>query len=193
MNIQQMISHLSICLLAICTFSVTPTRAQTITHVAQFTFTGDSAGDRFGNSVSSAGDVNGDGFDDLIVGAQNDDNNGTDSGSARVFSGADGSVLYNFDGDSAGDLFGGSVSGAGDVNGDGFDDLIVGAQNDDNNGANGGSARVLSGADGSVLYSFDGEIGDGFGQSVSGAGDVDGDGFDDLIVCLLYTSPSPRD
>ena len=182
MNIQQMISHLSICLLAICTFSVTPTRAQTITHVAQFTFTGDSAGDRFGNSVSSAGDVNGDGFDDLIVGAQNDDNNGTDSGSARVFSGADGSVLYNFDGDSAGDLFGGSVSGAGDVNGDGFDDLIVGAQNDDNNGANGGSARVLSGADGSVLYSFDGEIGDGFGQSVSGAGDVDGDGFDDLIV-----------
>ena len=112
--------------------------------------------------MSGAGDVNGDGFDDVIVGAHLDDNNGESSGSARVFSGFDGSVLYTFDGDSAGDRFGDSVSGAGDVNGDGFADLIVGTRFDDNNGDGSGSARVLSGSDGSVLYDFDGDsAGDG--------------------------------
>ena len=154
-----------------------------ITHVPSYPFNGDSANDQLGYSVSGAGDVNNDGFDDVIIGARFDDNNGADSGSARVLSGVDGSILYTFDGDSAGDLFGYSVSGAGDVNNDGFDDVIVGAYLDDNNGTNSGSARVFSGADGSILYTFDGDsAGDLFGFSVSGAGDVNNDGFDDLIV-----------
>ena len=148
-----------------------------------YIFNGDSAELGFGDSVSSAGDVNGDGRDDLIVGAPSDDTNGTDSGSARVLSGTDGSVLYTFYGDSAGDQFGISVSGAGDVNGDGKHDLVVGARFDDNNGDNSGSVRVFSGSDGSVLYNFDGDSADDqFGISVSGAGDVNGDGRDDLIV-----------
>ena len=92
--------------------------------------------DQLGSSVSGAGDVNGDGFADLIVGAPCDDNNGFRSGSARVYSGIDGNVLYTFDGDDVGDRLGSSVSGAGDVNGDGFADLIVGA---------GESARVFVG------------------------------------------------
>jgi hypothetical protein len=62
-----------------------------------------------------------------------------------VFSGADGYALYTLDGDSAEDSFGTSVSGAGDVNADGFADLIVGAPGDDNNGTSSGSARVFSG------------------------------------------------
>ena len=118
--------------------------------------------------MSGAGDVNGGGFADLIAGAPLDDNNGVSSGSARVFSGSDGSVLYTFNGDAVQDFFGTSVSGVGDVNSDGFDDFIVGA---------GARTRVFSGSDGSVLYNFDGRSG-----SVSGAGDVNGDGFDDLIV-----------
>ena len=68
------------------------------------------------------GDVDGDGHADLIVGAPYDDNNGTDSGSARVYSGSTWAVLYTFDGDSPGDRFGTSVSGAGDVDGDGDTD-----------------------------------------------------------------------
>jgi len=108
-----------------------------------YTFDGNSSADNFGVAVSGAGDVNGDGYDDLIVGAYLDDNNGMESGMARVFSGLDGSILYTFDGDSPGDVFGFSVSGAGDVNGDGFADLIVGAIFDDNNGLDSGSARVI--------------------------------------------------
>jgi hypothetical protein len=110
------------------------------------TLNGDSAGDELGFSVSGAGDVNGDGRADLIVGVPFDDNSGAGSGgSARVFSGLDGSILYTFYGDSGGDEFGISVSGAGDVNGDGYADLIVGARADDNNGDSSGSARVFSG------------------------------------------------
>ena len=163
-----------------------------------YTFDGDTAGDQFGGSVSGAGDVNGDGYADLIVGANADDNNGNASGSARVFSGVDGSVLYTFDGDfstdlvpSFGDSFGSAVSGAGDLNGDGFADLIVGAPNDDPNGQNSGSVRVFSGFDGSVLYNFDGDSftdflnGDRFGTSVSGTGDVNGDGVPDFVVGAL--------
>ncbi|MFT7617250.1 MAG: hypothetical protein ACI97A_000884 [Planctomycetota bacterium] len=148
-----------------------------------FTFNGDDFLDEFGSSVSGAGDVNGDGFDDVIVGAFHDSNNGPDSGNARIFSGFDGSILYSFDGDNATDRLGSTVSGAGDVNGDGFDDVIVGISGDDNNGSSSGSARVFSGIDGSILYTFNGDsFGDQLGYSVSGAGDVNGDGFDDVIA-----------
>ena len=160
--------------------------AQTITHIPLYTFHGDDSLDHFGDSVSGAGDVDGDGMADLIVGARLDDDNGGGSGSARVLSGSDGSVLYNFYGDNAGDDFGHSVSGAGDVDGDGMADLIIGALGDDNNGDRSGSVRVLSGSDGSVLYSFDGDRAFyTFGGSVSGAGDVNGDGIPDLIVGAL--------
>jgi hypothetical protein len=158
------------------------TSAQVI-YLSPHTFSGDSAFDNFGRSVSGAGDVNNDGFDDLIVGAIYDDNNGADSGSARVFSGATGAIFYTFLGDSAGDTFGQSVSGAGDVNNDGFADFIVAAPFDANNGSNSGSARVFSGATGAILYTFNGDSADdNFGTSVSGAGDVNNDGFADLIV-----------
>ena len=148
-----------------------------------YSFSGDSAGDSFGSSVSSAGDVNGDGYPDLVVGAPYDDNNGIDSGSARVLSGLDGNILYVFNGTAAGDRFGTSVSNAGDVNGDSYADVVVGAPFDDSNGADSGSARVFSGLDGSIIYIFNGDSpGDRFGISVGTAGDVNKDNSSDVIV-----------
>ena len=148
-----------------------------------FTVSGDHGGAYFGDSVSGAGDVNGDGFDDLIAGAPGGNANGFRAGNARVFSGKDGSVLFTFDGGNAGDYFGSSVSGAGDVNGDGFDDFLIGARSEDSNGTGSGTVRIFSGVDGSVLFTFDGNAGfEALGFSVSGAGDVNGDGFDDVIL-----------
>lgn len=148
-----------------------------------FVFDGDDSTDRFGESVSGAGDVDGDGFADVIVGAPLDDNRGTDSGMARVFSGKTGATLFSADGNSAGDHFGWSVAGAGDVDGDGFADVVVGSPFDDDNGQDSGSACVLSGATGAILYFFVGDAaGDQLGWSVAGAGDVNSDGFADLIV-----------
>ncbi|KQW82612.1 beta strand repeat-containing protein [Brevundimonas sp. Root1279] len=148
-----------------------------------YTFLGDAAGDFFGHSVAGAGDVNGDGFDDLLVGAWVGDANGTDSGFARILSGADGTILRTFVGDSISDRMGTAVASAGDVDGDGAADIIVGASLDDDGGLNAGSARVFSGATGAVLWTFHGaEPADNFGTSVASAGDVDGDGRADLII-----------
>ena len=73
---------------------------------ALYTFVEDSKYDQFGTAVSAAGDVNADGFADGIVGAPADDNNGTQSGSARVLSGRDGSVLYTLNGSTAHTAYG---------------------------------------------------------------------------------------
>jgi len=134
-----------------------------------YTVKGDSSGDFFGREVNDAGDVNKDGYDDFIV--------GTDTGGyARVFSGKDGTALHTFTGDSSGDNFGYSVSGAGDVNADGYDDLIVGT-------VWGNYARVYSGKDWKTLYTFRGDSSkDELGRTVSGAGDLNADGYADVIV-----------
>jgi MYXO-CTERM domain-containing protein len=146
---------------------------------------------RFGASVSRAEDVNGDGFDDVIVGAHLYDNGQTDEGGAFVYhgsaSGLATSPAWTAEGDQIDATFGRSVSSAGDVNGDGFGDVIVGADGYGNGQAGEGRAFMYlgsaAGLSTSPAWTAEGDQIDAFfGRAVSSAGDVNADGFDDVIV-----------
>ena len=195
-----------------------------------FIVQGDVGNDSLGISVSGAGDVNGDGLADLVIGANGSNDGGTMSGTAYIVYGktvtgslqfgeeinsrqvldttglmaADG---FKIQGDTALDQLGFSVAGAGDINGDGLADIIVGADRGEDRGDFAGEAYIIYGktgtsrqvldttnlapADGFVLQGDETDnalaegqtiAGDQLGFSVAGAGDINGDGLDDLIV-----------
>ena len=149
------------------------------------TMDGESTSSNFGYAAEAAGDVNNDGFDDLIVGAYGYASN---TGRAYVFHGSSSGIsttaATTLTGGTASDYFGNAVRGAGDVNGDGFDDVVVGAYLA---GSSNGAAYVYFGSaagvttSGAVTLAGSG-LQDRFGQSVAGAGDVNNDGFDDVAV-----------
>jgi hypothetical protein len=182
-----------------------------------FKISGVAAYDRSGSQVSDAGDINGDGFDDVIIGAKYAAPNGRWSGASYVVFGKasgftpnlnlatlDGSNGFKLSGVAAYDRSGYSLSATGDVNGDGFDDLIIGASDADPNGNDSGASYLVFGhASGfaanlnlSMLNGINGfkisgvGAGDHSGASVSGAGDINGDGFNDLIIGAFGADPN---
>jgi len=190
-----------------------------------FVIQGDAGNDQMGFSVSDAGDVNGDGFGDLIVGARFGDDGGNAAGEAYVVFGGSSDFgvnvsgrrvidLKNFNasegfiiqGDVAADNAAYSVSSAGDVNGDGFDDVILGSPEGNDGGGNVGEAYVVFGGSGifgvnvsgrqvidlSSLTTTQGFIIQGdasagkAGSEVSGIGDINADGFDDVMISAPF-------
>lgn len=172
-----------------------------------FRLNGVAASDEAGFSVSNAGDVNGDGVDDFIIGAPSADNYGTTSGSAYVVFGKlggfdnvvelldlTGANGFRIDGDLNYRKYGYSVSAAGDFNDDGYDDVIIGSSDSLSGGK---SAYLVYGkaADFDEVVSLDGiSSAEGskifthisanwaFAEAVSGVGDVNGDGYDDILI-----------
>ena len=146
----------------------------------------------FGYSVSSAGDVNGDGYDDIIVGASEFENGQTREGAAFIFHGTSSGISttpsIQLEINQAYALTGSSVSNAGDVNGDGYDDVVIGAPfyNISSPYYEGATAVFLGSSNGILSSSLQLLKGNQsyayFGTSVSTAGDINSDGYDDLIV-----------
>jgi hypothetical protein len=123
------------------------------------------AGDELGTGVEAAGDTNGDGIPDVIASAPG-------GGYAKIYSGRDGRVLLTLRAENSGDEFGRHASGIGDVDNDGFADVIVGAPGNNAAGAKAGRAYVYSGKDGRLLLTLSGErAGDAFGSTVAGFAD----------------------
>ena len=204
---------------------------------ALLTFSAEKTSDNFGQHVSGVGDINGDGYSDVIVGAPGNAAGGEGAGRAYVYSGKDGRILLTLTGQTAHDAFGSAVAGShgkhgsflivgapkagsrhagrtyvykglssqpafvidadetgaalgamflsavGDVNHDGIPDVYASDFTNSAKGPSTGRVYVHSGADGRRLLTLTGETaGEGFGIGPAGAGDVDGDGFDDLIV-----------
>jgi hypothetical protein len=150
-----------------------------------FTATGEDVNNHFGYSVGTAGDVNGDGYDDIIVGAYHYQGF---TGQVYVYAGNPNGLsatpVFTITGEGPNIYFGRSVGAAGDVNGDGYGDVIVGAQAYDH-----WTGRVYvyagspSGLGAAPIFTAGGEgPSDSFGHSVGAAGDVNGDGYSDVVV-----------
>ena len=121
---------------------------------APASFRGESVSDASGCCAAMAGDVNGDGFDDILIGSPGNDDSGADAGQAYLILGKATGWSKNVDlsnadasflGERANDNAGLSVAGAGDVNGDGFDDLLIGASQNDDGGSNAGQTYLVLG------------------------------------------------
>ena len=187
-----------------------------------FRLAGVAGGDGAGSEVSSAGDVNGDGVADVLIGAFRANPNGNNSGTSYVvfgrntaqsgpfpaslnLSSLNGTNGFTLNGVAAYDAAGAAVSGAGDVDADGIDDLLIGAHGADPNGANNAGASYvvfgqatpfpaslnLSTLNGTIGFRLNGvAANDESGRAVSNAGDVNGDGGADFLIGAFLADPN---
>ena len=163
--------------------------------VPEFTFGGENWGDWFGSSMDWVGDLNGDGYNDLAIGASRYPSLG-DRGRAYVFFGGptlDTTPDLVITGVANGDYCR-TVAGVGDINCDGFDDLAVGAFGNDDAGTDAGKVYFFFGGPGiDAVPDFEmtgAAAGDGFGLSVRGLGDINGDSRPDIAVGSPYRNGS---
>ena len=165
--------------------------------ILAFTAVGERGGQEYGYSVNRAGDINGDGYGDVIVGAWGFDAPGmADAGKIYVYHGSANGLsptpAYTAVGQMADAYFGFAVAPAGDVNGDSYGDVVVGSYRYDDTPVRGNAGKVyvfhggpngLTGTPAAPAFSAVGETAnDWFSGSVAGAGDVNGDGYSDIIV-----------
>ncbi|MFZ1785203.1 MAG: FG-GAP-like repeat-containing protein [Ferruginibacter sp.] len=146
---------------------------------------------QMGISAASAGDVNGDGYSDVIVGAYFYDSGETDEGAAFIYHGSATGINTTaaafVQSNQANAFMGVSVASAGDVNGDGYSDVIVGAYEYDNGESNEGAAFIYHGSVTGInttaaAFVQSNQANANMGSSVASAGDVNGDGYSDIIV-----------
>ncbi len=166
---------------------------------SDWSYESNQAGAQAGGTVASAGDVNGDGYTDVVVGAPLYDTPATDAGRAWLFLGAPGglgtSPAWTASGWQANAHFGSAVAGIGDVNGDGYADIAVSAAQLDTSGTDAGAVYAYlgsaSGLSATPAWVQKGDIANGqFGVTVSGAGDIDRDGYGDLLIGQPYRTGS---
>lgn len=166
-----------------------------LTATAGWTAESDQADANFGSSVSSAGDVNGDGYADVIVGAPNFDNGEANEGRAFLYPGTSSGLsttsAWTAEGNQVDAFFGWPVATAGDVNGDGYSDVAIGAYGYDNGQTDEGRAFVYlgsaSGLSSTPAWTAEGDQDNAwFGYSLATAGDVNGDGYSDIVIGSLY-------